>query len=163
MGETTARRLIANLDAAFAAAIAAEEDVAAADLAFSLSQDVPASADLVREGGSLLVDGIEVLVERVGHDFVSGGAWVVPLDRAVLRFQGDPPPVPSHDVFLGVVRRLARSRADVVVGTHDGSYGGHLVRATTAHLVIQGIETVAVPLTRVAYVKLARGGSADAL
>lgn len=164
MGSTDADRLISELEAGFAAAVAAEEDIAADDLAFSLSQDVPVSEDLLRSGGFLMVDDVAVPIDRVGHDFVVAGAWIAPLGRALIRLGGDGPSQQVHDVFVSVLRRTARVGTEVSVGVGAMSHHGRLSRATSAHLVISGpAVSMAVPLEQVDYVRFVRGDSADAL
>ena len=162
MGRSHLEGLFAELDAGFAAAIAAEEEVAADDLAFSLSQDLPVPDELARTGGSLVVGGVVVPIDRVGHDFVEAGPWLAPLARSVVGLGGSPPALPLPDVFLGVLRRFARARSEIAVGSTEGSYQGRVVRATPGHLVIDGARKVAIPLARVDYVRLVRGGLADA-
>ena len=162
MGYTDADRLITNLEAGFAASVASEEEAAADDLAFSLSQDVALPDDLARSGGSLLIDDIAVRIDRVGQDFIAAGRWVAPLARALVRLGGDRPAFQVHDVFLGVLRRTARSRAEISVGVGKVSHFGRLTRATPEHLVISGVVSVAVPLVLVDYLRFVRGDSADA-
>jgi hypothetical protein len=163
VGRLDLERLFSSLEAGFAAAVASEEDVAADDLAFSLSQDLSVADELVRSGGSVLVDGVAAPIEVAGHDFLRAGPWFVPIDRAVVGLGGASPAIPLHDVFLGVLRRLARSRSEVAVGCAGGVYSGRLVRASSSHIVVEGARTVAIPPMRADYVRLVRGGSADAL
>lgn len=162
-GRTDADRLIASLDGEFSAAIGAEEDAAADDLAFSLSQDISIMEDLARDGGSLLMAGAEVWITRVAHDFVTAGDWLVPTDRAVVRVGGGRRACRIPDVFLAALRRLARAEAEVVAGAGRAGYRGRLARATPEHVLIDGIERVALPLAAVDYVRLVRAGSADVL
>ena len=163
MGRSQLEGLFAGLDAGFAAAVASEEGIAADDLAFSLSQDLSVADDLSRSGGSLLVDGVVVPIERVGHDFVAAGQWLAPLDRAMVELGGSLPAPALPDVFLAVLRRLARAGSEVSVGCGEGTYRGRLERASSNHIVIDGLRKMGIPLARVDYVRLVRGGSADAL
>ena len=163
MGRMRLERLFSGLDASFAAAIASEEEIAADDLAFSLSQDLSIADDLARNGGSLLVEGVAPSIERVGHDFLAAGPWLARLDRAVVRLGGSDPAALASDVFLGVLRRLARAATEIAVGCAADVYQGRVVRASSSHIVIDGARRVGVPLARVDYVRLARGGSADVL
>ena len=163
MGRMHLERLFSGLEAGFSAVIAAEEDVAADDLAFSLSQDLLVSDDLVRSGGSVVIDGAVVPIEVVGHDFLAAGPWLVPLDRAVVELTGASSAERTHDVLLGVLRRLARAGSVVSIGCGGDVHAGRVVRASASHVVVDAVRMVAVPLERVDYVRLARGGSADAL
>jgi hypothetical protein len=163
MGRSHLERLFAGLDAGFAAAVVSEEGVAADDLAFSLSQDLAVPDDLARSGGSLLIEGVAAPVDRVGHDFLAAGPWLAPLDRAMVDLGGSRPALPLPDVFLAVLRRLARAGSEVAVGCAEGAYQGRVVRASSSHLVIDGPRKVGIPLARVDYVRLVRAGSADAL
>lgn len=160
---TDADRLISSLTAEFSAAIGAEDDAAADDLAFSLSQDISIMEDLAREGGSLLIAGADTWISRVAHDFVMAGAWIVPIDRAVVRLGGGRPASRTPDVLLAALRRLARAGARIVAGAGETGYRGRLARATPGHVLIEGIERVALPLAAVDYVRLVRVGSADVL
>ena len=162
MGRSHLEGLFAGLDAGFAAAIASDEEIAADDLAFSLSQDLSVADDLARSGGSLLVDGVVAPIDRVGHDFLAAGPWLAPLGRAIVDLDGSSPALALPDVFLGALRRLARAGAELAVGCAGGAYQGRVVRASSSHLVIDGPRKVGIPLARVDYVRLVRAGSADA-
>lgn len=158
-----AERLLSALGGELAAALAAEEDIAASDLAFSLGQDVDVTVDLVRGGGRVLLDDLQVPVDRVAHDYLEAGDWIVPLDRAVIALGREPVPSVHADVMLAALRRLARRDVRVTVGLRDGGrLDGAVSRATPAHLVVRGQGSLAVPLNEVTYVRRARGGSADA-
>lgn len=154
-------RLIAGLEGRFAAASAAEDDFAAEDLAFSLSQDLHVADDLARLGGVVLIGDVRVPVEQIGEDFVTGGAWAVPLAGAILELGGGPAAAVS-EVFLGRLRTMSREGSVVEVGAGPRIVTGRLVRAGPSHLVLQSLRTVAVPVPRVDYVRRVPGGSADA-
>jgi hypothetical protein len=156
-------RLFSGLEAGFSAALGAEIEIAADDLAFSLSQDVPHREDLLRNGGSLLANGSVTRIDGVGHDFVISGERLVPLGRAVVRMGSERVPDRIHDVLLAVLRRAARSGRGAVVETGTTSYEGRLLRATAEHVVVSGIGLIAVPIGLVESIRLARGGSADVL
>ena len=163
MGRGELDRLFSNLDAGFSAAMEAEIEVAANDLAFSLSQDVSHGEDIIRNGGALLVGGAAVPIDGVGHDFVASRDHLVPLGRAIVRLGSERPPDRIHDVLLAVLRRAARSRRDVLVETGAASYQGRLLRATAEHLVVSGTGLIAIPIGAIDSVRFVRGGSADAL
>ena len=164
MGHWESERLLSALEGEFAAAVAAEEDVAAADLAFSLGQDVPITVDLARAGGVLLVDERRIPISLVAHDYIGAADWLVPLERAVIELGASSLPAIERDVWLAALRRTARYGGEVAVGLPGGrEICGQVGRATPQHLVLVGRGAVATPLSEVRYVRRVPGGSADAL
>ena len=155
--------LIAELEGRFEAAVRAEEDAAARDLAFSLSQDVPVVEEIFRRGGSVRLDRSEVPVSSVGHDFLRAGSWLVPIDRAVVALGGTRTPIAEADVLIAVLRRWARSGTYVEVGCGAPHVAGYLRTAGVSDLLVEGGARVRIPLARVDYIRRVRGGSADAL
>lgn len=164
MGDWDGGRLLSTLEGEFQAALAGEEEIAARDLAFSLAQDVPVGVDVTRRGGSLLLPDVRLPIEGIGHDFLAAGLWFVPRDRAVISLGGPVRPRPLAQVFLGVLRGLAREAARVVVGLGTGAeLGGSIARANATHLVLCDRDEVAVPVAEVTYLRRVPGGSAGAL
>jgi len=150
------------LAAEFSAAIVAEEELAANDLAFSLAQDVPLHDELRRCGARLKIAEAEIPVTHLGHDFVVAGPWVARIDRAVLVLDAGVRPAGLPQVFLGKLRALARARARVTVGVTGGhDVRGSLEQAAPTHVIVAGRERCAVPVPTIDYVRLSRGGSVD--
>jgi hypothetical protein len=161
VGHADVDRLIVSLGSEFSAALTCEEDLAAADLAFSLSQDISISEDLTRMGGVLLMPDAEAPIDHLGHDFVLADRWLVPTGKAVVRLGGPRPVSKLPDVLVAVLRRLARTRAEVVAGAAGRGHRGLLARATPEYVLVQGIGSVALPMGSIDYVRLVREGSAD--
>jgi len=160
LGQRDADRLIDVLEGGFRAAIRGGEDVSAADLAFSLAQDVSAIDDLRRDGGRVRLPGLNFPITEVGHDYVQAGAWLVPLDRAILAIGGEARPRDGAQMLLGRLRLLAREAAGATVGVGEArSIAGIVVKATTAHLVVRNAQIWAIPLPEIVFVRLFRGGS----
>ena len=163
VGNGAVRRLLVSLEGNFEAGLEAEIDAAADDLAFSLAQDVPLTHEILRSGASVLIGDGEAPVTAIGHDYVAAGQWLVPLAAAVVRLGGSPRPIAEPDVFLVRLRRLARGRDGVAVGRRGTSqtFEGYIERANATHLVVTGVARWLLPIAEVAYVRRARGGSAD--
>ena len=153
--------MLRRLEGEFEAALTGEDEAAARDLGFSLSQDVPVEVDMLRDGAAVLLGGARIPVDRLGHDYLEAGPWLVPLDRAVISL-GDPKlPARAAQVFLGALRAEARRASSVAVGVSAGpEISGIVVRANPTHVVIENLNRVAVPLREIAYVRLVSGGSA---
>ena len=161
MGGWDLEQMLRGLEGEFEAALAGDDEAAARDLAFSLAQDVPVVVDALREGAFVVVSGSTVPVDRLGHDYLEAGDWVVPLERAVISLGHTRRPRQIHQVFVGALRAAAREAASVTVGLSSGAeVSGALERANPSHLVVENLSRVAVPLREVAYVRLVRGGSA---
>lgn len=161
MGWGDTDKLIAGLEGHFAAAVAAEDDIAADDLAFSLAQDLQVEDDLTRIGGAVVIGDVRRAVDAVAEDFLVAGDWLVPLTRAVVEVGAARPARSIPEVLLGRLRSMARAQAEVSVGVGSNVVGGRLVRAGAAHVVVQSRRSVAVPLSRLEYVRRVSGGSAD--
>jgi len=152
------------LEGQFAAAIAAEDALAGADLAFSLAQDVPVIEEVFRDGGRVRVRDVDAAVTSIGHDFLQAGSWLIPLDRAVLTIGHEAQPVEVHDVLLARLRREARAAATVAVGIREGTeLEGWLERVTPTHLVLRNGSRCGIPLAELDYLRLVRGDSTDAV
>lgn len=135
------------LGASFEAGVARDEDVAAADLAFSLRQDVATAAALARSGTgwSLIVDREGVVdVEELGADYVLAGPLLVPLHRIVVRSTSRTPPRVSDRSLLEVLGEAARAGASAEIVAGHSSVSGALARVTRDHLAVagQGTETI---------------------
>lgn len=131
-----------SLEASFESALARDEDRAAADLAFSLSQDRALGDSLSRSGPlAARLDGQTLPIVEVGEDYVAtgGGAdTLIALDHLV----AVPSAVPTAPVgvdrrFLEVLRGWTRRGVSVQVRTLQGKLSGGLVRAAPDHLVIR--------------------------
>lgn len=161
VGSNEAARLVSALEGAFRAARITQDDLAANDLAFSLAQDIPLADDLLRRGGSLLIDEEWRPVDAVGHDYVRAGAWLVPTQRAVVELGSEIPPGREPTILLSRLRRLARQSAEVKVGTGFGEFAGRITKCASDHVQISGRRELAIPLGDVLYVRCAREGSVD--
>lgn len=162
--ESNAEHLLIALGGAFSAGLAGTDDIVASDLAFSLAQDVPVTEDLRRDGGCVCLGDIAVPVTHLAHDFVQASDWIVPLERAIISSCDAEPPAAIPQVFLGRLRASAREGAYVTVGFGDGlPVSGRVAKATPSHVVVRNSRSVAIPLTRIDYVRFVPGGSTDAL
>jgi hypothetical protein len=152
--------VLSTLGVAFDAAIARDEEVAAADLAISLRQDRNLRDRLLREGPWRLVlgDTQSPAVDLVGADFVGAGPFLVPLARAVAAKAAEgvaarPSPVTLHEVLRGLAR--ARSAVAVSDGGHEWSGFATLCGRDYLALESRGGD-VLVPLTVIAWLRLSR-------
>jgi hypothetical protein len=144
LGEDRIDFVVRGLEAAFDAAIARDEDDAASDLAFSLTQERTLPGVLERSPGVVVVrpDGGRSRISEVGEDYVleaPPSARLVPLSMAVLESSNDaaPPRRRDRDV-TAELRRWARAGASVCVTTSAGVVAGRLLRAAPDHLTIRG-------------------------
>lgn len=158
-------RVVARLEARFEAALARDDEEAAADLAVSFAADEPLNISIMRAGGGVLqlAAGEQHEVSSVGSDYVACGdpAWLISPIGAVsvlLAGQGDPPSeIP--DTFRQVARRWARERRFVVVTATIGETRGLLMRVSPDHLEVRGLAgLLLVPLQLVTSIRLAREG-----
>lgn len=163
MGSNGAQGLLSALEAAFRAARVSEDDLAAADLAFSLAQDISLVDDLCRQGGTVLVEEGSIPIDLVGHDYLSASDWLIPLGKAIVELGGQVVPRREPTILLSRLRHLARAGATVSVGTRLAGVVGRITKCTPDHLEVRGRRHLAIPLGEVAYVRRARGGSADVL
>lgn len=124
------------LDAAFDAAMAREEEAAAADLAFSLRQDVDVRAAIQRSGcGWVLIypDGAQRPVDEVGDDYVRAGTFVARSRTATLRSTAGPSPRDASMSLLQLLGAACRQGAFVTVA----GASGRLVRVAKDHVAVQ--------------------------
>lgn len=158
-------RVIARLEERFDAALAREEEEAAADLAVSLRQDRTLS-DLVRSGDGLRLvegDGALPVVTVVGSDYCGTG---MPLNCArrlgstpLLAEPHGRPPEPRRDSLQEVARRWARAEQWVELELETGCVAGRLDQVGPDNLVVQGpAGTVIVPMWLVTAIRLAHEG-----
>jgi len=136
--------LLLDLGAQLESAGRRDEEEAATDLAFSLSQD-RLLADTLRRGGAVAVltpGGGRLPVASIGEDFL----WTGPHSEQVLRLdyvvltqadRGEPPAGWSLS-FMQILRLLARAGAAVEVQCDTGIVAGQL-RASARDFVV--IET----------------------
>jgi hypothetical protein len=161
--------LLSSLDVTFDAAIAREEDEAAADLAFSLVQDRSLADTLARSGAaSLHVGDATVALAEVGHDYVGAGSplrLVVPSRLAVIvPERGGRAPATAARSMLEVLRLWAREGAWVEASTVQGRWWGRLSKACPDHIGIRGrFGEVLVAMDAIRVVTKRPGGAAGAL
>lgn len=123
------------LGASFDAALAREEDLAAADLAFSLSQDVDLREAIRRSRAAwTLVDADGGLhpVAEVGADYVRAGALVARTGGATVRSIAGAAPRISPGTFLELLSAACRAGACI---TLDG-VRGRLIRVAKDHVAV---------------------------
>lgn len=154
MGESETVEWVGEMEASFDAAVARDEDIAAADLAFSLRQDVDVREAVRRSGTAwalLEPDGARPPVDEVGLDYVRAGALLVRSTAATLRSVPGSSPRSTDATLLEVLGDLCRRGAGVTV---NGT-SGRLVRVAKEHLGIgrEGTETI-VGLAAVTSVRL---------
>lgn len=143
MADSGLEKLFADLDAAFEASLAREEEAAASDLAFALAQ-TNTFQDVVRRKPHrvvLLGEHFASPVIEVGSDYVATDPPVrfIPSGLAILRVDdtGDPPSATDATLLL-TMRRLARGRASVEVACRSSCYAGVLSSVAPDHLVLRG-------------------------
>ncbi|HEV2754602.1 MAG TPA: hypothetical protein VG318_02345 [Actinomycetota bacterium] len=152
-----------DLGAAFEAAEQRDEEAAAADLAFSLRQDVDVQSAVRGQGWALLVaGGLAAVVDEVGADYVVAGADVVPASRAVLRSADVPAPRHSERSFAEWLSAASRRGASVEVRAGGRGVRGQLVTVGRDHLEVRaGTARTIVGLSAVDAVGLSEGYSAS--
>ncbi|HEX2295187.1 MAG TPA: hypothetical protein VHN37_07760 [Actinomycetota bacterium] len=136
MGGSEAAEWFDALEAAFDAAVARDEDAAAADLAFSLRQDVDVRATIARAPSAWTLvgaDGSAAPVTEVGIDYVRGGTLLVRSAAALLRSTPGTPPAVVDRSFLEVLGSHCRAGTLVTVGGATG----RLVRVGKDHLALR--------------------------
>jgi hypothetical protein len=143
MGDPQLHRVLASLEATFDAAVAREEEEAAADLALSLSQDRSLPESLLGSGPVQVVldGGGTAPVSAIGDDYVAAGSLVRLFRSQTATFvvggDGDAPRrTPTS--LLSVLRRCARFRDRVTVCLNGGVFNGRLVSAAPDHIVLDG-------------------------
>ena len=143
MGGSETADFVGALDASFEAALAREEEVAAADLAFSLRQDVDVRAAVERSGSAWTLVGpgeARLVVEEVGLDYVRAGSLLVRTGAATLRATSGPSPRTTEAAFLEILGSWARAGAWVTIG----GVRGRLARVARDHVAVlkDGVETI---------------------
>lgn len=152
-------RVLGGLEAEFQAASARADDEAAADLAFSLRQDLDMREEIARlsDPHVLLAGGGRRPVSVVGQDFIGCGE---PVERAqlfrssiVVQGRGNQHAAPSPLTFLELLRLWARGCLTVQIELRESDVGlvGMVRRAATDHLTIEGpAGVIAVTIDRLA-------------
>lgn len=158
MGGSETTGWVDALDATLEAALLREDDVAAADLAFSLRQDVDVREAVERSGSAwALVRAGEsrLLVDEAGIDYVRAGCWLARTRAATLRSTTGDSPQLTDRTFLEVLGSAARAGADVTID----DVRGRLVRVAKDHVALLkgGTETI-VGLDAVEWVRLGEKG-----
>lgn len=146
------------LGASFEAAIAREEEAAAADLAFSLRQDVDAREAIARSGRGWTLVGLEggmAALDEMGRDYVRAGAVLVPFERAVLRSGPGAPPGHDERTLAETLNAACRAGGTVLLSHDAGSVTGRLVRVAKDHVAVlsQAGETI-VGLSAISSIRL---------
>ena len=140
------------------AGLARDEEIAAADLAFSLRQDVDVQTALARAGSAWVLAGRDAAaarVEEVGADYVRCGRVLVPSSHAILRSTAERPPRAVARRVLEVLGSACRAGADVTIETARGSSSGRLVRVAKDHVAVRsGDVEMVVGLAAVESVRL---------
>jgi hypothetical protein len=168
MADRGLERLFDTLSATFDAAIAREEEIAAADLAITLRQDGSMREELLRRAGALFVEGWgSPRISEVGLDYVGAGRPVevlVPSAAALVRrTEAYEMPTASERSLVEELRRWARSGRRVEIRTWHGELDGRLVAVGRDYVVVKSAAgEAAVGLNAVAAVRSVRGGSGDA-
>lgn len=137
-------RVLEAAGAQFEAAVAAEEDAAANDLALSLLQGSELPVLLCRSPWALRrAAGGSIPVKLVGPDaaMAATGAdatidLVVPLDGALFLSGEGPPPTRTVDTFLSVLRRRVRTGGRMRVAIGEEPMEGRPKLVTATHLVL---------------------------
>lgn len=147
MGGSEAVEWLGALEASFEAGLARDEDVAAADLAFSLRQDVDVRDALARSrtGWALTTpEAASAPVDEAGTDYVRAGDLVVRSDRVGLRSAAGPPPRVTARTFLELLGAACRAGADVQVRGYGVGTSGRLVRVGKDHVALRSgeVETI---------------------
>lgn len=163
MERSQSDRLLEAVGAQFEAAIAAEEDAAASDLALSLLQGSELSVLLCRSPWLLrrFGGGGNVPLTQVGPDCAlatgrgSAPDVLVPLSAAVFVAGEGPPPVRSPDTFVALLRQRVRVGKELRVLVGDEVFQGRARLVTDTHLVLARSHGEAiVPLSEVREVQL---------
>jgi hypothetical protein len=156
--------LFESLEARLAASVAAEERLAAEDLALSLQQDRTARDVLLRSGWTVRrPDRGAERVLAVGHDYVqTDSGSLIPIPTTIASETVAPTPAPLDTSLLERLRDWARSGAKVQVEVDSGTYHGLLLAAGRDHLVIasQGVRYM-IPLAGVTWISRRYGSSTD--
>lgn len=163
MGGSESMEWLDDLAASYEAAVAREDELAAADLAFSFRQGGALSQRLGSGSWALVVGGeLSVAVEEVGADYVAGGTLVVPAARVFLRSSSGSPPRVTDRTLGEVLGAACRAGAEIELSTACGTARGRLVEVGREHLVLrrQGADAV-VGLGAVEAVRMPDRGGAE--
>lgn len=140
MGRNEVDRYLDVIEDSFSAAAAAEEAIAADDLALSFLQDLDLAAALRRVGPlecSLPGGGFRPVVE-LGNDYAvmaAGSPTILRLSGARYRASSEVRPLQIVDRSLvGLLRTLVRQRVQASVSFRDIAIQGTLTRAGRDHL-----------------------------
>lgn len=158
-------RVIARLEARFDAALAREEEEAAADLALSLRQDRTLS-DLIRGGTALRLlgtDGARPAVTVLGADYCGTGIPLTCVSRLgstpLLSDSQGPAPETRRDSLQEVARRWTRCGRTVELGLEAETVQGRLTQVGPDNIVLEApAGTVIVPLWLVDSIRLVHEG-----
>ncbi len=165
MADRHIEHVFKEMDAAFDAALAAEEESAADDLAMSLRQDVPLPALVGRGSWEVAVGDVGFfVVDEIGCDYVraidpsaEGGRVLVPSPLAVLRrcSTARGPAARTDRRLLTVLRHLVRVGGEIRVNTTIAAVDGRPEAATPTHLLLKGARTEwVIPLEQIRSVHL---------
>lgn len=137
-------RVLEAAGAQFEAAVAAEEDAAASDLALSLLQGSELSVLLCRSPWSLRrASGGTAPVRLVGPDAAMASTMqygppdlVVPLRAALFLAGGGEPPTRTVDTFVSVLRRRVRTGGSIRLFLGEEPLEGRPKLVTETHVVL---------------------------
>ena len=166
MADAGLQSLFDSLEVGFGAALARDEDEAAADLAVTLRQSQSLREILVRSPARFHAPGItSASISLLGRDFVMSERRGLLARIDAVHFTigtGTSRPRLSPETFIQFLRCRARERAPVRVETAAGRVLGRLMATPEDHLEIVGsFGRVLVPLSGVVAVRLCRGDSTD--
>ncbi len=159
-------KVIARLEARFDAALAVEEEEAAADLAISLRQD-RSLAELLRSGGALRLldtDGAGSAVTVLGADYCGTGTPLACVRRLgslpLLVENGGRPPETRRDSLQEVAPGWDRAGRRVLVGLDTAqNVSGRLIQVGPDNVVLEkGTGRLIVPLWSVGSIRLVHEG-----
>ncbi len=157
-------RVLGGLDTSFDAAIAASDDEAANDLAYSLSQGFTLARALARWPGANwhLGEGLIVPVQEIATDHVVAleGTLLAPLHRVVATRSEGPPVMLTEIDLVARLRRWARVSATVQVTDLMGElWEGPLTRVAEDHIEVErNRNATIVSMGAVSLIRLGRAG-----
>ena len=157
--------LLAGLESSFDAALARDEEIAAADLARSLDRGAELRHRLVRARGVVLLLSSETRlpVANVGADYCACGDppfLLAPLHNATFALgRAGLPPSDAPAMLKQALGRWADRSAAVEIATPAGRRAGRLVQASADHVLLETRDQrIVVPMATVGSVRLSRVG-----
>jgi hypothetical protein len=165
VGRNEIGRLIEGLEASFEVAQLQEDDFVADDLAHVLRQG-RALADVLSSGPWRVTAGDQTIdVEVVADDHVrcSSGRLLIPLQRGVFTRGRGPAPIRSTSTWRRALNALARQGSPVQAEVEGRLLAGLVAAVGSDYLELKThAGRTLVPFDGVKWLRLSRGGSADA-